>query len=160
MICVAANPISLCVCVRARAFSLRNHAHAQPTYPKLFCFGSLTLPSAWPPCRYPMVPPSRECTSTLATTCRTPGKTPRTHTHTGNNLHDATAGHTRTHAHTVNPTLTLVFRAPVMPLACFFGNVYAECVDVLRDGAGPLGLRLRLLTAGSLSPGQSDTWGK
>uniref|UniRef100_A0A3B4CI51 Uncharacterized protein n=1 Tax=Pygocentrus nattereri TaxID=42514 RepID=A0A3B4CI51_PYGNA len=39
-------------------------------------------------------------------------------------------------------------KAPVMPLACFLGNVYAECVDVLRDGTGPLGLRLRLLTAG------------
>ncbi|XP_024235151.1 phagosome assembly factor 1 isoform X1 [Oncorhynchus tshawytscha] len=39
-------------------------------------------------------------------------------------------------------------KAPVMPLACFLGNVYAECVDVLRDGVGPLGLRLRLLTAG------------
>lgn len=35
-----------------------------------------------------------------------------------------------------------------MPLACFLGNIYAECVDVLRDQAGPLGLRLRLLTAG------------
>ncbi|XP_039618930.1 UPF0183 protein C16orf70 homolog isoform X2 [Polypterus senegalus] len=39
-------------------------------------------------------------------------------------------------------------KAPTMPLACFLGNVYAECVDVLRDGAGPLGLKLRLLTAG------------
>uniref|UniRef100_A0A8B9KSD7 Uncharacterized protein n=1 Tax=Astyanax mexicanus TaxID=7994 RepID=A0A8B9KSD7_ASTMX len=39
-------------------------------------------------------------------------------------------------------------KAPVMPLACFLGNVYAECVDVLRDATGPLGLRLRLLTAG------------
>lgn len=39
-------------------------------------------------------------------------------------------------------------RAPVMPLACFLGNVYAESVEVLRDGAGPLGLKLRLLTAG------------
>ncbi|KPP75940.1 hypothetical protein Z043_104765 [Scleropages formosus] len=39
-------------------------------------------------------------------------------------------------------------KAPAMPVACFFGNVYAESVDVLRDGAGPLGLRLRLLTAG------------
>ena len=38
-----------------------------------------------------------------------------------------------------------------MPLACFLGNVYAECVDVLRDGAGPLGLKLRLLTAGTVS---------
>lgn len=35
-----------------------------------------------------------------------------------------------------------------MPLACFLGNIYAECVDVLRDRAGPLGLKLRLLTAG------------
>ncbi|TKS73764.1 UPF0183 protein C16orf70 -like protein [Collichthys lucidus] len=39
-------------------------------------------------------------------------------------------------------------QAPVMPLACFLGNIYAECVDVLRDRAGPLGLKLRLLTAG------------
>lgn len=39
----------------------------------------------------------------------------------------------------------------MMPLACFLGNVYAECVDVLRDQAGPLGLRLRLLTAGTCS---------
>lgn len=36
-----------------------------------------------------------------------------------------------------------------MPLACFLGNIYAECVDVLRDRAGPLGLKLRLLTAGN-----------
>lgn len=36
-----------------------------------------------------------------------------------------------------------------MPLACFLGNIYAECVDVLRDRAGPLGLRLHLLTAGN-----------
>lgn len=35
-----------------------------------------------------------------------------------------------------------------MPLACFLGNIYADSVDVLRDQAGPLGLRLRLLTAG------------
>lgn len=35
-----------------------------------------------------------------------------------------------------------------MPLACYLGNVYAESVLVLRDGAGPLGLKLRLLTAG------------
>lgn len=41
-------------------------------------------------------------------------------------------------------------RAPVMPLACFLGNIYAECVDVLRDQAGPLGLKLRLFTAGSV----------
>lgn len=41
-----------------------------------------------------------------------------------------------------------LFRAPVMPLACFLGNVYAECVEVMRDGAGPLGLKLRLHTAG------------
>ncbi|RXM33553.1 UPF0183 protein C16orf70 [Acipenser ruthenus] len=39
-------------------------------------------------------------------------------------------------------------KAPAMPLACFLGNVFAECVEVLRDGTGPLGLRLRLLTAG------------
>ncbi|KAH0619488.1 hypothetical protein JD844_000148 [Phrynosoma platyrhinos] len=39
-------------------------------------------------------------------------------------------------------------KAPLMPLSCFLGNVYAENVDVLRDGAGPSGLRLRLLTAG------------
>ncbi|NXC12481.1 CP070 protein, partial [Corythaeola cristata] len=39
-------------------------------------------------------------------------------------------------------------RAPLMPLSCFLGNVYAENVDVLRDGTGPSGLRLRLLTAG------------
>ncbi|XP_006530951.1 phagosome assembly factor 1 isoform X2 [Mus musculus] len=39
-------------------------------------------------------------------------------------------------------------RAPVMPLSCFLGNVYAESVDVLRDGTGPSGLRLRLLAAG------------
>lgn len=42
----------------------------------------------------------------------------------------------------------------MMPLACFLGNVYAECVDVLRDQAGPLGLRLRLLTAGTCSSEQ------
>lgn len=40
------------------------------------------------------------------------------------------------------------FRAPLMSLSCFLGNVYAENVDVLRDGTGPSGLRLRLLTAG------------
>lgn len=40
-------------------------------------------------------------------------------------------------------------RAPGMPMACFLGNIYAECVDVLRDQAGPLGLKLRLLTAGN-----------
>uniref|UniRef100_A0A8C5P264 Uncharacterized protein n=1 Tax=Jaculus jaculus TaxID=51337 RepID=A0A8C5P264_JACJA len=39
-------------------------------------------------------------------------------------------------------------KAPVMPLSCFLGNVYAENVDVLRDGTGPPGLRLRLLAAG------------
>ncbi|XP_034880924.1 UPF0183 protein C16orf70 homolog isoform X3 [Mirounga leonina] len=39
-------------------------------------------------------------------------------------------------------------KAPVMPLSCFLGNVYAESVDVLRDGTGPSGLRLRLLAAG------------
>uniref|UniRef100_A0A8C5WWI5 Uncharacterized protein n=1 Tax=Laticauda laticaudata TaxID=8630 RepID=A0A8C5WWI5_LATLA len=44
------------------------------------------------------------------------------------------------------------FQAPMMPLSCFLGNVYAEYIDVLRDGAGPSGLRLRLLTAGC-SPG-------
>lgn len=48
-------------------------------------------------------------------------------------------------------TPSSVFRAPVMPLACFLGNIYAECVDVLRDRAGPLGLKLRLLTAGNMS---------
>lgn len=41
-------------------------------------------------------------------------------------------------------------RAPAMPLSCFLGNVYAESVDVLRDGTGPSGLRLRLLAAGQL----------
>lgn len=40
-------------------------------------------------------------------------------------------------------------RAPGMPMACFLGNIYAECVDVLRDQAGPLGLKLRLLTTGN-----------
>ncbi|XP_014593863.1 phagosome assembly factor 1 isoform X1 [Equus przewalskii] len=39
-------------------------------------------------------------------------------------------------------------KAPGMPLSCFLGNVYAESVDVLRDGTGPSGLRLRLLAAG------------
>lgn len=39
-------------------------------------------------------------------------------------------------------------KAPMMPLSCFLGNVYAESVDVLRDGTGPSGLRLRLLAAG------------
>uniref|UniRef100_A0A3B3DLJ3 Phagosome assembly factor 1 n=1 Tax=Oryzias melastigma TaxID=30732 RepID=A0A3B3DLJ3_ORYME len=53
----------------------------------------------------------------------------RMHIYTGNNLQET--------------------RAPPMPLACFLGNIYAEFVDVLRDGAGPLGLKLRLLTAGS-----------
>ncbi|KAL6080297.1 hypothetical protein STEG23_010418 [Scotinomys teguina] len=38
-------------------------------------------------------------------------------------------------------------KAPAMPLSCFLGNVYAESVDVLRDGTGPSGLRLRLLAA-------------
>ncbi|KAJ3596424.1 hypothetical protein NHX12_002831 [Muraenolepis orangiensis] len=52
----------------------------------------------------------------------------RMHIYTGNNLQDT--------------------RAPLMPLACFLGNVFAEYVEVLRDGAGPLGLKLRLLTAG------------
>uniref|UniRef100_A0A7N6BRZ1 Uncharacterized protein n=1 Tax=Anabas testudineus TaxID=64144 RepID=A0A7N6BRZ1_ANATE len=52
----------------------------------------------------------------------------RMHIYTGNNLQET--------------------KAPAMPLACFFGNIYAECVDVLRDRAGPLGLKLRLLTAG------------
>uniref|UniRef100_A0A8P4K133 Phagosome assembly factor 1 n=1 Tax=Dicentrarchus labrax TaxID=13489 RepID=A0A8P4K133_DICLA len=52
----------------------------------------------------------------------------RMHIYTGNNLQET--------------------RAPVMPLACFLGNIFAECVDVLRDRAGPLGLKLRLLTAG------------
>uniref|UniRef100_A0A3Q0SFA4 Phagosome assembly factor 1 n=1 Tax=Amphilophus citrinellus TaxID=61819 RepID=A0A3Q0SFA4_AMPCI len=54
----------------------------------------------------------------------------RMHIYTGNNLQET--------------------RAPAMPLACFLGNIYAECVDVLRDRAGPLGLRLHLLTAGSV----------
>lgn len=53
------------------------------------------------------------------------------------------------HAHTHTVVLSVV-RAPVMPLACFLGNIYAECVDVLRDQAGPLGLKLRLLTAGNI----------
>uniref|UniRef100_A0A3P9Q143 Phagosome assembly factor 1 n=1 Tax=Poecilia reticulata TaxID=8081 RepID=A0A3P9Q143_POERE len=53
----------------------------------------------------------------------------RMHIYTGNNLQET--------------------KAPAMPLACFMGNIFAECVDVLRDGAGPLGLKLRLLTAGS-----------
>uniref|UniRef100_A0A3P9J0I8 Chromosome 16 open reading frame 70 n=1 Tax=Oryzias latipes TaxID=8090 RepID=A0A3P9J0I8_ORYLA len=53
----------------------------------------------------------------------------RMHIYTGNNLQET--------------------RAPPMPLACFLGNIYAECVDVLRDGAGPLGLKLRLLASGS-----------
>uniref|UniRef100_A0A8C6NVW9 Phagosome assembly factor 1 n=1 Tax=Nothobranchius furzeri TaxID=105023 RepID=A0A8C6NVW9_NOTFU len=53
----------------------------------------------------------------------------RMHIYTGNNLQET--------------------RAPAMPLACFLGNIYADCVDVLRDGTGPLGLKLRLLTAGS-----------
>lgn len=44
--------------------------------------------------------------------------------------------------------IVVAFRAPLMPLSCFLGNVYAENVDVLRDGTGPSGLRLRLLTAG------------
>ncbi|KAJ0069529.1 hypothetical protein NL108_008480, partial [Boleophthalmus pectinirostris] len=52
----------------------------------------------------------------------------RMHIYTGNNLQET--------------------RAPAMPLACFLGNIYAECVDVVRDQAGPLGLKLRLLTAG------------
>uniref|UniRef100_A0A4W3HF26 Phagosome assembly factor 1 n=1 Tax=Callorhinchus milii TaxID=7868 RepID=A0A4W3HF26_CALMI len=39
-------------------------------------------------------------------------------------------------------------KAPLMPLSCFYGNVYAETVEILRDAIGPLGLRLRLLTAG------------
>uniref|UniRef100_A0A3Q2PRV4 Phagosome assembly factor 1 n=1 Tax=Fundulus heteroclitus TaxID=8078 RepID=A0A3Q2PRV4_FUNHE len=34
-------------------------------------------------------------------------------------------------------------------LSCFLCVLRAPCVDVLRDGAGPLGLKLRLLTAGS-----------
>uniref|UniRef100_A0A3B5MBC4 Phagosome assembly factor 1 n=1 Tax=Xiphophorus couchianus TaxID=32473 RepID=A0A3B5MBC4_9TELE len=53
----------------------------------------------------------------------------RMHIYTGNNLQET--------------------KAPAMPLACFMGNIFAESVDVLRDGAGPLGLKLRLLTAGS-----------
>lgn len=52
-------------------------------------------------------------------------------------------------AHSISHySLSLSLRAPGMPLACFLGNVYAECVDVLRDGTGPLGLKLRILTAG------------
>ncbi|XP_072135497.1 phagosome assembly factor 1 isoform X1 [Mobula birostris] len=39
-------------------------------------------------------------------------------------------------------------KAPMMPLSCFYGNIYAETVEVLRDPMGPLGLQLRLLTAG------------
>uniref|UniRef100_A0A8C5H2G6 Uncharacterized protein n=1 Tax=Gouania willdenowi TaxID=441366 RepID=A0A8C5H2G6_GOUWI len=52
----------------------------------------------------------------------------RMHIYTGNNLQET--------------------KAPAMPLACFFGNIYAESVDVLRDAAGPVGLKLRLITAG------------
>lgn len=44
-------------------------------------------------------------------------------------------------------------RAPPMPLPCFLGNIYAEGVEVLRDPSGPLGLRLRLLTAGTRTAG-------
>lgn len=51
--------------------------------------------------------------------------------------------------HYISLSLSLTLRAPGMPLACFLGNVYAECVDVLRDATGPLGLKLRVLTAGS-----------
>lgn len=50
-----------------------------------------------------------------------------------------------------------LLRAPVMPLACFLGNVYAESVEVMRDGAGPTGLKLRLLTAGITSNPNSFT---
>lgn len=39
-------------------------------------------------------------------------------------------------------------RAPLMPLSCFGGNVYAESVDVLRDNSGPMGLRFKLQTTG------------
>lgn len=46
----------------------------------------------------------------------------------------------------------------MMPPACFHGNVYAEGVDVLRDQAGPLGLRLRLLTAGICCSEQPGSW--
>eukprot|EP00064_Thunnus_orientalis_P002367 superscaffoldBa00000169_g2374 len=60
----------------------------------------------------------------------------RMHIYTGNNLQET--------------------RAPAMPLACFLGNIYAECVDVLRDRAGPLGLKLRLLTAGCGPGGMTD----
>ncbi|XP_061617477.1 UPF0183 protein C16orf70 homolog isoform X4 [Phyllopteryx taeniolatus] len=52
----------------------------------------------------------------------------RMHIYTGNNLQET--------------------KAPAMPLACFFGNIFAECVDVLREGTGPVGLKFRLLTAG------------
>uniref|UniRef100_A0A8D0AN25 Phagosome assembly factor 1 n=1 Tax=Sander lucioperca TaxID=283035 RepID=A0A8D0AN25_SANLU len=60
----------------------------------------------------------------------------RMHIYTGNNLQET--------------------RAPAMPLACFLGNIFAECVDVLRDRAGPLGLKLRLLTAGCGPGGMAD----
>lgn len=40
----------------------------------------------------------------------------------------------------------------MMPLSCFYGNVYAETVEVLRDPVGPHGLQLRLLTAGKTKP--------
>ncbi|KAF3854463.1 hypothetical protein F7725_022518 [Dissostichus mawsoni] len=51
----------------------------------------------------------------------------------------------------------LVSQAPAMPLACFLGNIFAECVDVLRDRAGALGLKLRLLTAGCGPGGMADS---
>ncbi|XP_049578787.1 phagosome assembly factor 1 isoform X1 [Syngnathus scovelli] len=43
-------------------------------------------------------------------------------------------------------------KAPAMPLACFLGNIYAECVDVLRESTGPVGLKFLLLSAG-FNPG-------
>ncbi|KAM6945897.1 phagosome assembly factor 1 [Aplochiton taeniatus] len=52
----------------------------------------------------------------------------RMHIYTGNSLGDT--------------------KAPPMPLACFYGNVFAESVEVLRDGTAPLGLKVRLLTTG------------
>ncbi|XP_057692348.1 UPF0183 protein C16orf70 homolog isoform X2 [Corythoichthys intestinalis] len=52
----------------------------------------------------------------------------RMHIYTGNNLQET--------------------KAPAMPLACFLGNIYAECVEVLREGTGPVGLKFRLFTAG------------
>ncbi|CAG5958496.1 unnamed protein product, partial [Menidia menidia] len=77
----------------------------------------------------------------------------RMHIYTGNNLQETrltTGASTRKPPPITDPRLTRLcpLRAPLMPLACFLGNIYAESVDVLRDGAGPLGLRLRVRTAG------------